>query len=380
MDLANAEWSTKHKNDLPDSCFAYVEPGGETKDGVTTPKSLRHYPIKGPDGKYDHAHVANAAARAAAAIKAGGKEAEIARKALPKIREAEKALKMGEHAVAKSEAVQLVWQLANAEGGVASPLVTALGEDAARAVLALAQAEHTEISMAQLALADEAPTKENPDPDGDGDDDSTPQGDTDHDYWNADGTPTAKGRSVGFTAEQGKAMLSKSEDRKMSEPTAEALAKSEKERIAMAEEMKALREKLANTEAIANAEREARVQREYLAKAEAYKHVPGISQEDLAQVLRTVEEANPEVGAKLATALQAAEVGLAKSELFREMGSSANRAVGTGALAQMEALATQLAKSDNSITHAQAMARVQAEHPELYQQYKVEQQRAAREA
>lgn len=36
------------------------------------------------------------------------------------------------------------------------------------------------------------------DPDDDGDDDSTAAGDTDHDYWNEDGTPTAKGRAAGF--------------------------------------------------------------------------------------------------------------------------------------------------------------------------------------
>ncbi len=45
-------------NDLPDSDFAYIEPGG-TKDaeGKTTPRSLRHFPI------HDGAHVRNALAR-----------------------------------------------------------------------------------------------------------------------------------------------------------------------------------------------------------------------------------------------------------------------------------------------------------------------------
>ncbi|HUY97052.1 MAG TPA: hypothetical protein VMW47_05450 [Verrucomicrobiae bacterium] len=48
------------------------------------------------------------------------------------------------------------------------------------------------------------PTKADPDPDDDGDDDMTPEGDTDHDYWNADGTPTAKGRAAGFTSRRRK--------------------------------------------------------------------------------------------------------------------------------------------------------------------------------
>lgn len=59
-----AEWDTKYKNDLPDSSFAYISPGG-TKDseGKTTPRSLRHLPYKDADGKPDLPHVRNALAR-----------------------------------------------------------------------------------------------------------------------------------------------------------------------------------------------------------------------------------------------------------------------------------------------------------------------------
>ena len=51
--------STSAENDLPDSAFAYIEPGG-TKDqtGRTTPRSKRHFPI------HDEAHVRNALSRA----------------------------------------------------------------------------------------------------------------------------------------------------------------------------------------------------------------------------------------------------------------------------------------------------------------------------
>ena len=53
-----AKISTKSKNDLPDSDFAYISPGGK-KDasGKTVPRSLRHLPIP------DAAHVRNALAR-----------------------------------------------------------------------------------------------------------------------------------------------------------------------------------------------------------------------------------------------------------------------------------------------------------------------------
>ena len=53
-----AKISSKSKNNLPDSDFAYIQPGGK-KDasGKTTPRSLRHLPIP------DASHVRNALAR-----------------------------------------------------------------------------------------------------------------------------------------------------------------------------------------------------------------------------------------------------------------------------------------------------------------------------
>jgi len=53
-----AAMSSADQNDLPDSAFAYIEPGG-TKDesGKTTPRSKRHFPV------HDKAHAQNALAR-----------------------------------------------------------------------------------------------------------------------------------------------------------------------------------------------------------------------------------------------------------------------------------------------------------------------------
>lgn len=86
-----AQMSTADINDLPDSAFAYIEPGGsKDSDGKTTPRSLRHYPLQ------DEAHVRNALSRAAAAIKSGGDPAAIAQKALPKIKAAAKKMGIGE--------------------------------------------------------------------------------------------------------------------------------------------------------------------------------------------------------------------------------------------------------------------------------------------
>jgi hypothetical protein len=62
--LVEATWKTAYINDLPDSAFAYIESGGK-KDasGKSVPRSLRHFPLKGSDGKYDSAHVINALQR-----------------------------------------------------------------------------------------------------------------------------------------------------------------------------------------------------------------------------------------------------------------------------------------------------------------------------
>ena len=41
-------------DDLPDSAFLYIEPGGKKDgNGKTEPKSLRHFPYKDASGKID---------------------------------------------------------------------------------------------------------------------------------------------------------------------------------------------------------------------------------------------------------------------------------------------------------------------------------------
>lgn len=60
----NARWSTSYVNDLPDSAFAYIEPGGR-KDSQrkTVPRSLRHLPYKNHLGQVDLPHLRNALSR-----------------------------------------------------------------------------------------------------------------------------------------------------------------------------------------------------------------------------------------------------------------------------------------------------------------------------
>jgi DNA adenine methylase len=63
-ELAKSQWSRAYINDLPDSAFLYVEPGGEKDDqGKTVPRSLRHFPVRNHLGELDVPHLRNALAR-----------------------------------------------------------------------------------------------------------------------------------------------------------------------------------------------------------------------------------------------------------------------------------------------------------------------------
>jgi HK97 family phage prohead protease len=91
--VTRAAMATADINDLPDSAFAYIEPGG-SKDGSgkTVPRSLRHFPV------HDKAHADNAAARIA-------QGAQFGKQALPKVRAAQK--KFGEQADADDSGTRL---------------------------------------------------------------------------------------------------------------------------------------------------------------------------------------------------------------------------------------------------------------------------------
>lgn len=59
-----AVWSRAFINDLPDSAFLYIAPGGEKdEDGKTTPRDLRKFPYKDSSGKVDLPHLRNAIQR-----------------------------------------------------------------------------------------------------------------------------------------------------------------------------------------------------------------------------------------------------------------------------------------------------------------------------
>jgi HK97 family phage prohead protease len=59
-----AEWDTSYVNDLPDSAFLTILPGGhKDSGGKTIPRSLRYFPVRNASGDVDLPHVRNALAR-----------------------------------------------------------------------------------------------------------------------------------------------------------------------------------------------------------------------------------------------------------------------------------------------------------------------------
>jgi len=57
-------WTTRYVNDLPDSSFALILPGGERDEqGKTKPRSLRMFPYKDAQGRVDLPHLRNGNAR-----------------------------------------------------------------------------------------------------------------------------------------------------------------------------------------------------------------------------------------------------------------------------------------------------------------------------
>lgn len=62
--LIKAVWSAAYINNLPDSAFLHIESGGsKDQEGKTTPRSLRHFPVRDADGNADLPHLRNALAR-----------------------------------------------------------------------------------------------------------------------------------------------------------------------------------------------------------------------------------------------------------------------------------------------------------------------------
>jgi len=84
--LEKAEWTTAYVNDLPDSAFLLIVPGGaKDRTGRTVPRSLRKLPIRGKDGELDWPHVRNAIQRVPRMVDVSDAQKEALQKKLRKM-------------------------------------------------------------------------------------------------------------------------------------------------------------------------------------------------------------------------------------------------------------------------------------------------------
>lgn len=173
-----------------------------------------------------------------------------------------------------------------------------------------------------------------------------------------------------------KTKLGKSDDDK----TKEALAKADPELRAIIEKAQADAEsaKKQAEDAIAKAEEERsqRMDREFVSKAQTeYKHLPNVKPEDFGPLLRKMFESSPEVYEKISEVLKAADEMIRQGEVMKEQGrGGARTADANGAIEKVNAKAEELRKSDAAITIEQAKAKVLAEDPDLYAEYRTEMQ------
>lgn len=88
-----AEWTAEFVNELPDSAFLYVEPAGEKDEsGKSTPRSLRHFPVRDASGKVDLDHVRNALSRIPQSNVSDDAKASASAEAQRMLNEAEKSI------------------------------------------------------------------------------------------------------------------------------------------------------------------------------------------------------------------------------------------------------------------------------------------------
>jgi hypothetical protein len=148
---------------------------------------------------------------------------------------------------------------------------------------------------------------------------------------------------------------------KPEDPLTVALAKADPTIRAVIEKQQ---QEIQEATALAKAEREARLEREFLAKAENLRMISE-SPTELAGTLRKLYDADPDVAAKVEGLLKTADTQIAKGNLFTELGAGGAEITISKSV---EGRAEQLMKTEPTLSREQAIARVYADDPTLYEQ------------
>jgi len=103
LDVVKAEWSTAVINDLPDSSFLYVMPGGEKDaDGKTVPRTNRMFPYRTEGGEVDLPHLRNALARIPQSSLSDSLKAQLTERAQELLQQATKGLSKDDQGLVES--------------------------------------------------------------------------------------------------------------------------------------------------------------------------------------------------------------------------------------------------------------------------------------
>jgi len=144
-------------------------------------------------------------------------------------------------------------------------------------------------------------------------------------------------------------------------PAVEALWKEQQEAVKKAEEL----------EKVLKEERDKQLRKEYIQKAaDEFANLP-TKPEEFGLVLKGLAEKAPEEYAKLEGVLKAANEAIEAGALYAEVGRGGAPA-GDSAVAKVEAMAAGLVQKDANLSRADALAKVLAENPQLYEQYRKE--------
>ncbi|VVB67144.1 Uncharacterised protein [uncultured archaeon] len=140
----------------------------------------------------------------------------------------------------------------------------------------------------------------------------------------------------------------------------------------MAADNQATRERAEKAEALAKELKDAEITKAYIEKAEALPHIPGLTAEKHAPIMKALGEDHPAEFAELYSVLKAADALLEKSAAWEEFGSA--RAVSGGSVMnKIQKAAEALVRKDTSgLTMDEAIEKVLEEHPEWYEEYDAE--------
>ncbi|MBW2084447.1 MAG: hypothetical protein JRI54_00225 [Deltaproteobacteria bacterium] len=144
-------------------------------------------------------------------------------------------------------------------------------------------------------------------------------------------------------------------------PAVEALWKEQQEAIKKAEEL----------EKVLKEERDKQLRKEFVQKAATdFTNLP-TKPEEFGLVLKGLAEKAPEEYTKLEGVLKAASEAIEKGALYAEIGRGGMPA-GDSAVAKVEAMAAGLVQKNANLSRMDALAKVLAENPQLYEQYRKE--------